>query len=107
MRGLRLIGLVLGGWALAATIYQESGVRQWVRQPSAVMAEMGKRKAERGEHLILAAAIAAVACWVLASVIETIKRAASNEASEWSDGADSLSPESGSRTIKTVSPREP
>lgn len=71
MRLLRIVGLVLIVWAVAAMAFAGLHVPSWFRKPSPSEVEIRKHQWERSdEGLILGAATAGFACLALASLAE-------------------------------------
>ena|SRR5438105_4763151 len=88
MRALRVIAVVLALWAVAATIYVESGVRSWIRTPSPTSVESRKRTGAWAGEMIAGAAAGAVVCWSLASLLDWSKRTVSAQPPEQSHATD-------------------
>jgi hypothetical protein len=90
MKALRIVGLVLAGWAVAATIYVESGIRAWISPPRSTAPPA--RKVVGIRDMAAWAGAAGVLCLLVAAVFTR----------EWTPRPVPLSPEPSDDTAPTV-----
>lgn len=68
MRAVRAVGMVLFGWAVAATVWSTVDVRGGFRPTTPRMAALRAEAWERDRGLVLAAAVTGLACLAVGSL---------------------------------------